>query len=189
MPKSRRPSPPAKISRGIATNLGLAGTAAAVIPVVIDFLNDDAIDDRTRRLLIIVAAALAGLVIVARSVQAVAVEVVRGRATPVAMTELHGDVDAGELEPGWGRGVVTGAYALGLVDEDFEKGTDEDDCPTATDGPTNRDDEDGDAVIDHGDPDDHDTIIVAGGGPEDERDLHDDTRGPAELDLEEGPRA
>lgn len=78
-PERRKLSPPAPIEVGLSTKLGLGAGAAALLPVIIDFLSNDAIDDRTRRLLIQVGAGLLALVIVGRYAQAVAVELTRGR--------------------------------------------------------------------------------------------------------------
>lgn len=81
-------SPPAKITRGLATNLGLGGAAGALAPVLVDLVTGDTLDDRTRRLLIVVAGALAAVVILGRSAQAVAVELARGRAGTLLTGEL-----------------------------------------------------------------------------------------------------
>lgn len=61
---------PVVIPRGIATNLGLAGGAAAVIPVVVDLIKDGKLPDATIRLLIIVGGALAAVGMIGRFWQA-----------------------------------------------------------------------------------------------------------------------
>lgn len=65
-------SKPTILPRGIATNLGLAGAAAAAIPVFVDLVKDGKLPERTIRLVIIVGAVLAGLAMFGRFAQAVA---------------------------------------------------------------------------------------------------------------------
>lgn len=80
-PRRRRadaPSPPAKIDRGIATNVGLGGIAGSVAAAIADALVTGKLDADAYRFLRL-ALILAVVVIVCRSAQAIAVELVRGR--------------------------------------------------------------------------------------------------------------
>ena len=78
-PPARAESPPVKITKGLGTYAGLAGAAAAVVPVLLDALTDERLDVGTRELLLKLGAALLAVVIVTRAAQAVAAELARGR--------------------------------------------------------------------------------------------------------------
>ena len=75
----RNESPPAKISHGTASIVGLAGAAAAVLPLLIDALTDERLSPQLQKWLLICGTFLVGLVILIRGAQAVAVELTRGR--------------------------------------------------------------------------------------------------------------
>lgn len=81
-------SPPVKISAGLGTKVGLGAAAAAVLPVLIDFMTDERLAPADRRLLLTLAAALAGLVILSRGAQAVAAEVTRGKRPTAAPAQV-----------------------------------------------------------------------------------------------------
>jgi hypothetical protein len=101
---TKHESPPVKVSHGTSTLAGLGGALALLVPVVADIFSNDTIDTGTRRLLIVCATLLAGLVIVGRIWQAVTAEKIRGwrDAAPALFLPFasHGnghDADVGTL--------------------------------------------------------------------------------------------
>lgn len=72
-------SPPVKVATGLGTYAGLAGVAAAALPLALDALTDERLDARTRVALIVAGAVVLIAVILSRGAQAVAAELSRGR--------------------------------------------------------------------------------------------------------------
>ena len=72
-------SPPVHISHGTASKIGYTGTLAMFVPVLVDLLNNDTLDEQTRNLLLKLGAILAGVTMIVRGAQAVAAELARGR--------------------------------------------------------------------------------------------------------------
>lgn len=168
-------SPPVKISHGTATNVGLGLSAAALIPVVIDFLSNDAIDNATRRLLIVVGAGLAAIVIVGRMWQANTAEKTRGAVTPLPVIE--GVALTSEERAKYEH--VIRQLEVELQGRDLkDTDADADGAPQAFYGDdVEAHDPDGDAFIGH----EGGEVIVAGGGPDDDHDLHDRHDVPARI--------
>jgi hypothetical protein len=169
-PPAATPSPPAPIAHGTATKLGLGGTGALVATALVDALAGNGVDADTRRA-ITGAIVLAVVTMLIRAAQAIAVELARGRgatlvgelgyAEPAA---AHAEAYAGELQDL--RAAVKTKAKVATFDH-----FDHDEGPTDTTAGTEDLDlrDDGDADVDYG----HDNIIEAGGGPDDDYDLHD----------------
>lgn len=91
-------SPPAKIKAGTATIAGLGVGAAALVPILVDFLKDGTVSASLKTTLIVAGAALVGLVILIRGAQAVAIELTRGRRAPLEPIAAGPDAQVVGLE-------------------------------------------------------------------------------------------